>query len=111
MQPKKPRFNPLILALALAAVLGGLLSGMLSSSSSGSTGAEKNSDGTVTVRYKLPYASMFVKNVDSYIAAYDEANPDAPMEYDYTPPRKPSPGWRFCSIWLCWAAQVSCCSP
>ena len=115
MQPKKPRFNPLILALALAAVLmvwsvlgggsssggsssmvystavqyfenlqvtkftldlntgvltmtlkegkldlpdpssvstvqstGGLLSGMLSSSSSGSTGAEKNSDGTVT---------------------------------------------------------------
>ena len=152
MQPKKPRFNPLILALALAAVLmvwsvlgggsssggsssmvystavqyfenlqvtkftldlntgvltmtlkegklalpdpssvstvqstGGLLSGMLSSSSSGSTGAEKNSDGTVTVRYKLPYASMFVKNVDSYIAAYDEANPDAPMEYDYTP--------------------------
>ena len=117
LQPKKPRFNPLILALALAAVLmvwsvlgggsssggsssmvystavqyfenlqvtkftldlntgvltmtlkegklalpdpssvstvqstGGLLSGMLSSSSSGSTGAEKNSDGTVTVR-------------------------------------------------------------
>ena len=158
MQPKKPRFNPLILALALAAVLmvwsvlgggsssggsssmvystavqyfenlqvtkftldlntgvltmtlkegklalpdpssvstvqstGGLLSGMLSSSSSGSTGAEKNSDGTVTVRYKLPYASMFVKNVDSYIAAYDEANPDAPMEYDYTPLKESIP--------------------
>ena len=158
MQPKKPRFNPLILALALAAVLmvwsvlgggsssggsssmvystavqyfenlqvtkftldlntgvltmtlkegklalpdppsvstvqstGGLLSGMLSSSSSGSTGAEKNSDGTMTVRYKLPYASMFVKNVDSYIAAYDEANPDAPMEYDYTPLKESIP--------------------
>ena len=158
MQPQKPRFNPLILALALAAVLmvwsvlgggsssggsssmvystavqyfenlqvtkftldlntgvltmtlkegkldlpdpssvstvqstGGLLSGMLSSSSSGSTGAEKNSDGTVTVRYKLPYASMFVKNVDSYIAAYDEANPDAPMEYDYTPLKESIP--------------------
>ena len=158
MQPKKPRFNPLILALALAAVLmvwsvlgggsssggsssmvystavqyfenlqvtkftldlntgvltmtlkegklalpdpssvstvqstGGLLSGMLFSSSSGSTGAEKNSDGTVTVRYKLPYASMFVKNVDSYIAAYDEANPDAPMEYDYTPLKESIP--------------------
>ena len=158
MQPKKPRFNPLILALALAAVLmvwsvlgggsssggsssmvystavqyfenlqvtkftldlntgvltmtlkegklalpdpssvstvqstGGLLSGILSSSSSGSTGAEKNSDGTVTVRYKLPYASMFVKNVDSYIAAYDEANPDAPMEYDYTPLKESIP--------------------
>ena len=157
MQSKRPRFNPLILALALAAVLmvwsvlggtgsassssmeystvvhyfeslqvtqfsldlntgvltmtlkegkldlpdpssvstvqstGGLLSGMLSSSSSGSTGAEKNSDGTVTVRYKLPYASMFVKNVDSYIAAYDEANPDAPMEYDYTPLKESIP--------------------
>ena len=158
MQPKKPRFNPLILALALAAVLmvwsvlgggsssggsssmvystavqyfenlqvtkftldlntgvltmtlkegklalpdpssvstvqstGGLLSGMLSSSSSGSTGTEKNSDGTMTVRYKLPYASMFVKNVDSYIAAYDEANPDAPMEYDYTPLKESIP--------------------
>ena len=70
---------------------GGLLSGLLSSSSSGSTGAEKNSDGTVTVRYKLPYASMFVKNVDSYIAAYDEANPDAPMEYDYTPLKESIP--------------------
>ena len=58
---------------------------------SGSTGAEKNSDGTVTVRYKLPYASMFVKNVDSYIAAYDEANPDAPMEYDYTPLKESIP--------------------
>ena len=158
MQPKKPRFNPLILALALAAVLmvwsvlgggsssggsssmvystavqyfenlqvtkftldlntgvltmtlkegklalpdpssvstvqstGGLLSGMLSSSCSGSIGAEKNSDGTVTMRYKLPYASMFVKNVDSYIAAYDEANPDAPMEYDYTPLKESIP--------------------
>ena len=154
MQSKRPRFNPLILALALAAVLmvwsvlggtgsassssmeystvvhyfeslqvtqfsldlntgvitmnlkeggkndlplpdttsqstqqatGGLLSGMLSSSDDTASAAQKNSDGTVTVRYKLPYASMFVKNVDSYIAAYDEANPDAPMEYDYTP--------------------------
>ena len=158
MQPKRPRINPLIFALALAAVLmiwsvftsgtgmsggstmsystvvhyfehnqvtkftldrntsvitltlkegdldlpqaaaastadstGGLLSGMLSSSSADSTAAEKNSDGTVTVRYKLPYASMFVKNVDSYIAAYDEANPDAPMEYDYTPLKESIP--------------------
>ena len=150
MQPKRPRINPLILALALAAVLmvwsvlggtgsassssmeystvvhyfeslqvtqfsldlntgvltmtlkegkmdlpdpssvstvqstGGLLSGMLSSSSSGSTGAEKNSDGTVTVRYKLPYAYVFIENVDKYIESYDAANPDAPMTYDYT---------------------------
>ena len=157
MQPKKPRFNPLILALALAAVLmvwsvlggsgsaagstsmaystavqyfenlqvtkftldlntgvltmnlkegklalpdttaqsatqstGGLLSGMLSSSNA-SGNAEKNSDGTVTVRYKLPYASMFVKYVNDYIEAYDAANPDAPMEYDYTPLKESIP--------------------
>ena len=151
MQPKRPRFNPLILALALAAVLmiwsvlgtsgsstsgstmsystvvhyfehnqvtdftldrntsiitltlkegdlalpdtssaagttqatGGLLSGMFSTSSA-SVGAVKNDDGTVTVRYKLPYAYVFIENVDKYIASYDAANPDAPMTYDYT---------------------------
>ena len=160
MQSKRPRFNPLILALALAAVLmvwsvlggtgsassssmeystvvhyfeslqvtqfsldlntgvitmnlkeggknnlplpdttapsttqatGGLLSGMLSSSDSTASAAQKNSDGTVTVRYKLPYASMFVKYVGDYIAAYDEANPDAPMVYDYTPVKESIP--------------------
>ena len=159
MQSKRPRFNPLILALALAAVLmvwsvlggagsassssmeystvvhyfeslqvtqfsldlntgvitmnlkeggknnlplpdttsqsttqatGGLLSGMLSSSDE-DTAAQKNSDGTVTVRYKLPYASMFVKYVGDYIAAYDAANPDAPMVYDYTPIKESIP--------------------
>ena len=152
MQPKRPRFNPLILALALAAVLmiwsvlgtggsstsgstmsystvvhyfehnqvtdftldrntsiitltlkegdlalpdtssaagttqatGGLLSGMFSTSSAASVGAVKNDGGTVTVRYKLPYAYVFIENVDKYIASYDAANPDAPMTYDYT---------------------------
>ena len=151
MQPKRPRINPLILALALAAVLmvwsvmgsgsgstsgstmsystvvhyfehnqvtsftldrntsvitlnlkegdlplpdvsstqstvqstGGLLSGMFSSSSE-STGAVQEDDGTVTVRYKLPYAYVFIENVDKYIESYDAANPDAPMTYDYT---------------------------
>ena len=151
MQPKRPRINPLILALALAAVLmvwsvmgsgsgstsgstmsystvvhyfehnqvtaftldrntsvitlnlkegdlplpdvsstqstvqstGGLLSGMFSSSSE-STGAVQEDDGTVTVRYKLPYAYVFIENVDKYIQSYDAANPDAPMTYDYT---------------------------
>ena len=131
MQPKRPRFNPLILALALAGVLmiwsvlgtsdsstggstmsystvvhyfennqvtaftldrntsiitltlkegkqelpettgataatqasGGLLSNLFSSSTS-SVGATRNDDGTVTVRYKLPYAYV--------------------LEYDYT---------------------------
>lgn len=150
MQSKRPRINPLILALALAAVLmvwsvtgsgsgstggstmsystvvhyfehnqvtsftldrntsvitlnlkegdlplpdvsstqstvqstGGLLSGMFSSSES--TGAVQEDDGTVTVRYKLPYAYVFIENVDKYIESYDAANPDAPMTYDYT---------------------------
>ena len=70
---------------------GGLLSGMLSSSSTDSTSTQKNSDGTVTVRYRLPYASMFVKYVNDYIQAYDAANPDAPMEYDYTPVKESIP--------------------
>ena len=152
MQSKRPRFNPLILALALAAVLmvwsvlggtgsassssmeystvvhyfeslqvtqfsldlntgvitmnlkeggknnlplpdttsqsttqatGGLLSGMFSTSSE-STGAVQEDDGTVTVRYKLPYAYVFIENVEKYIESYDAANPDAPMTYDYT---------------------------
>mgnify|MGYP003217005301 FL=1 len=151
MQPKRPRFNPLILALVLAGVLmiwsvlgtsdsstggstmsystvvhyfennqvtaftldrntsiitltlkegkqelpettgataatpasGGLLSNMFSSSTS-SVGATRNDDGTVTVRYKLPYAYVFIENVQQYIDSYDAANPTAPMEYDYT---------------------------
>ena len=151
MQPKRPRINPLILALALAAVLmvwsvmgsgsgstsgstmsystvvhyfehnqvtaftldrntsvitlnlkegdlplpdvsstqsttqatGGLLSGMFSTSSE-STGAVQEDDGTVTVRYKLPYAYVFIENVEKYIESYDAANPNAPMTYDYT---------------------------
>ena len=41
--------------------------------------------------YKLPYASMFVKYVGDYIAAYDAANPDAPMVYDYTPVKESIP--------------------
>ena len=38
----------------------------------------------MTVRYKLPYAYVFIENVQSYIDSYDAANPTAPMEYDYT---------------------------
>ena len=75
---------PQAAAASTADSTGGLLSGMLSSSSADSTAAEKNSDGTVTVRYKLPYAYVFIENVQSYIDSYDAANPTAPMEYDYT---------------------------
>ena len=62
--------------------LAGCCPGLLSPSS-GTPAAVPNEDGTVTMRYKLPYAARFVNNVDDYIAAYDEANPDTPMEYDY----------------------------
>ncbi|MBU3818992.1 MAG: ATP-dependent zinc metalloprotease FtsH [Candidatus Faecalibacterium intestinavium] len=61
---------------------GGLLSGMLAPNQTGSV-VQQEEDGTVTVRYQLPYAAMFVENVTGYIEAYDEANPDAPMVYDY----------------------------
>ena len=88
---------------------GGLLSGMFSSNDEVQTG--KNSDGTVTVRYKLPYARMFVDHVTDYIAAYDAANPDHPWSTTTVPSRRASPGWRSCSIWPCWAAPASCCSP
>ena len=54
------------------------------SSSTSSVGATRNDDGTVTVRYKLPYAYVFIENVQQYIDSYDAANPTAPMEYDYT---------------------------
>ena len=102
---------PQTTAASTADSTGGLLSGMLSSSSADSTAAEKNSDGTVTVRYKLPYAYVFIENVQSYIDSYDAANPTAPMEYDYTSLKETIPGWRSCSIWGCWAAQGSCSSP
>ena len=38
--------------------------------------------GIVTVTYKLPYTAYFLDYVEGYIDAYNEANPDAPMEYD-----------------------------
>ena len=176
MQPKKPRFNPLVIAIVLAAVLmvwsvlggtggnangssmaystvvhyfesnqvtkfsldlntgvitmtlkegaqelpnaaeqtttqstGGLLSGLLSSSSSAPTGVKKNDDGTETVSYKLPYARMFVDHVSE--PSMMQPTPMRPWCTIMCPPRRPSPGWRSCSIWLCWAAPAFCCSP
>ena len=67
-----------------AAQSGGLMSGLLGSGSSSADEVQANSDGTVTVRYQLPYAALFINEVQKYIDAYDAANPAAPMEYDYT---------------------------
>ena len=54
--------------------------------------------GIVTVTYKLPYTAYFLDYVQGYIDAYNEANPDAPMEYDMVGPgAPPSPGLRSCS--------------
>ena len=179
MQPKRPRLNPLVLALALAAVLmiwsvlgtggsssgatmsystvvhyfehnqvkafeldrntsiitlnlkegdlplpdaaetqsssqasGGLLSNMFSSAASESVGAVKENDGTVTVRYKLPYAYVFIENVQQYIDSYDAANPDAPMEYDYTSLKETIPWMEILSLsGNARAARASCSSP
>jgi cell division protease FtsH len=61
---------------------GGLLSGLLSSDTS-TTITQPQNGGKIVVSYKLPYAALFINQVPDFIAAYDEANPDAPMEYDY----------------------------
>ena len=70
---------------------GGLMSGLLGSGSSSGDEVEPNGDGTVTVRYQLPYAALFINEVQQYIDAYDAANPDDPMEYDYTALRETVP--------------------
>ena len=70
---------------------GGLVTDLFGSGSSSSDSVEKNSDGTVTVRYQLPYAALFINEVQKYIDAYDAANPDAPMQYDYTALRESVP--------------------
>ena len=159
MQPKRPRFNPLILALALAGVLmiwsvlgtsdsstggstmsystvvhyfennqvtaftldrntsiitltlkegkqelpettgataatqasGGLLSNLFSSSTS-SVGATRNDDGTVTVRYKLPYArTVRGPCVGLHRPVRCSQPPTAPMVYDYVPAKETIP--------------------
>ncbi len=41
-------------------------------------------EGIWQVSYRVPYISFFRDDVKEYIAAYDEAHPDAPMYQDYT---------------------------
>jgi cell division protease FtsH len=67
-----------------ATTSGGLLNGVLGGGSAAEDTAPKNG-GTVEMTYKLPYLSYFLQfQMGDYIKAYNEANPDAPMEYDMT---------------------------
>ena len=44
------------------------------------------------VLYTIPYLTLFLSNVDDYIALRDETHPDSPMVYDYDPPTD-TPVW------------------
>ncbi len=46
---------------------------------------------TAYISYKLPLINYFLEDVRGYIEAYDEANPDAPMIYDYLPAKATIP--------------------
>lgn len=56
---------------------GGLLSQLSDSEDYG-----PQNGGIVSVTYRLPYTAYFLEYIQGYIDAYNEANPDAPMEYD-----------------------------
>lgn len=58
-------------------------SGLLADLSGSNADYGPKNGGTTTMTYKLPYPSLFIQfYLKDYIAQYDEANPDAPMEYD-----------------------------
>ena len=48
-------------------------------------------EGIYQITYRLPYPGMFVNYVQDYIDQYNEANPDAPMVYDYIAARAEVP--------------------
>ncbi|MGN8939363.1 ATP-dependent zinc metalloprotease FtsH [Bittarella sp. HCP28S3_D9] len=45
-----------------------------------------------TITYNVPNVKMFVDHVEPGVLAYNEKHPDAPIEYDYTPPVE-APWW------------------
>ena len=73
----------------VAASSGGLLTGLTGSESD----ALPQNGGTVHMTYKLPYYGIFNNGevIDSYIDAYNAANPDQPMVYDYIAQRSSFP--------------------
>ena len=53
----------------------------------------KDDDGLKEISYTLASVDLFYNDVNDYILAYNEANPDAQLEYDYTPAKN-------YSIWI-----------
>ncbi len=56
-------------------------------------GNKKDDDGLKEITYTLASVDLFYNDVNDYILAYNEANPDAQLEYDYTPAKN-------YSIWI-----------
>jgi len=56
-------------------------------------GNNKDDDGLKEITYTLASVDLFYNDVNDYILAYNEANPDAELEYDYTPAKN-------YSIWI-----------
>ena len=57
-----------------------------SATSTGFGGGEKNDDdGLKKITYTLASIDLFYNDVNDYILAYNEAHPDAQLEYDYKP--------------------------
>ncbi len=53
-------------------------------------GGNKDDDGLKEISYTLASIDLFYSDVNDYILAYNEANPDAQLEYDYTPAKNNS---------------------
>ena len=47
-------------------------------------------DGLKTITYTLASIDLFYNDINGYVLAYNEANPDAQLEYDYTPAKNNS---------------------
>lgn len=67
---------------------GGLLSGIGGSTESKLLPAN---GGTCHTTYKIPQPNYFASFIHDYVEQYNEANPDAPMVYDFTEPKTSIP--------------------
>jgi cell division protease FtsH len=65
---------------------GGLLNGLLGGNNAAASESGPENGADVQYTYKLPSAAYFFQyQLDDFAAAYNKANPDAPMEYDVIP--------------------------